>query len=251
MVSRRDLICVGASLAGGLLTPRAASGASTAPHFAAVAFDGFAVFNPAATLAEIETHFPNRGAAVYAAWRTKLFEYTWLRTIMGRYASFPAVAADALFAVAAALGLELNESQGATLVDGLSRMTAWSDMPSALATLRRSGLRLAILSDLTQKMMASNLARSEMADFFDRTLSTDAVQAFKPHPAAYQMGVDAFGLDRQQVLYVALAGWDASGAKAFGYPTFWLNRLQQPPETLGARPDASGGIAELMQYALS
>lgn len=34
--------------------------------------------------------------------------------------------------------------------------------------------------------------------------------------------------------------WDAAGAKSFGYPTFWVNRQNQPAEELGVVPDASG-----------
>jgi 2-haloacid dehalogenase len=48
------------------------------------------------------------------------------------------------------------------------------------------------------------------------------------------------GLRREEILFVAHAGWDAAGAKAFGYPTFWVNRTDLPPEELGARPDGVG-----------
>jgi 2-haloacid dehalogenase len=41
-------------------------------------------------------------------------------------------------------------------------------------------------------------------------------------------------------LFVAFAGWDAAGARSFGYPTFWVNRLGFPPEQLGVLPDATG-----------
>ena len=35
----------------------------------------------------------------------------------------------------------------------------------------------------------------------------------------------------------AFGGWDAAGAKLFGYPTVWVNRLNQPREELGVEPD--------------
>jgi 2-haloacid dehalogenase len=71
---------------------------------------------------------------------------------------------------------------------------------------------------------------------FEHVLSTDQVQTYKPAPRAYQLGVDALGLEREQILFAAFAGWDASGAKRFGYPTFWVNRLDAVPEQLGATP---------------
>ena len=39
-------------------------------------------------------------------------------------------------------------------------------------------------------------------------------------------------------VFAAFGGWDAAGAKSFGYLTVWVNRFNQPAEELGARPDA-------------
>ena len=80
-------------------------------------------------------------------------------------------------------------------------------------------------------------------------LSTDRVKAYKPDPRAYQMGVDAFGLQRDEILFAAFAGWDGAGAKAFGYPVFWVNRQNQPGEELALPPDAAGAtLNDLMSY---
>jgi 2-haloacid dehalogenase len=38
-------------------------------------------------------------------------------------------------------------------------------------------------------------------------------------------------------VFAAFGGWDASGAKSFGYPTVWVNRFGQPVEELGIQPD--------------
>ena len=75
---------------------------------------------------------------------------------------------------------------------------------------------------------------------FDHVLSTDAARTYKPDPRAYGLGAAALKLPREQILFAAFAGWDAAGAKSFGYPTFWVNRLGLPPEQLGVLPDATG-----------
>ena len=75
---------------------------------------------------------------------------------------------------------------------------------------------------------------------FAHVLSTDQIRAYKPEPRAYQMALDALQLQREEILFVAFAGWDAAGAKWFGYPTFWVNRLHLPGEALGVTPDAMG-----------
>jgi len=83
-------------------------------------------------------------------------------------------------------------------------------------------------------------------------LSTDRVKAYKPDPRAYQMGLDAFGLKPDQILFAAFAGWDAAGAKSFGYPTFWVNRQNQPGEELGVTLDAIGGnLNDLVSFVMA
>jgi 2-haloacid dehalogenase len=66
------------------------------------------------------------------------------------------------------------------------------------------------------------------------------VRTFKPDPQAYKMAVSAFGLKKEEIAFAAFAGWDAVGAKWFGYPTFWVNRTHAAVEELGAVPDGVG-----------
>ena len=63
------------------------------------------------------------------------------------------------------------------------------------------------------------------------------------------MAIDAFKLKREEILFAAFAGWDAAGAKWFGYPTFWVNRLNLPGEELGVTPDATGqDLTDLVSF---
>ncbi len=65
------------------------------------------------------------------------------------------------------------------------------------------------------------------------------------------MAADALKLKREDILFAAFAGWDVAGAKWFGYPTFWVNRLDSPMEELGAIPDASGpDMSALVRFVL-
>jgi len=86
---------------------------------------------------------------------------------------------------------------------------------------------------------------------FEQVLSSDRAKTYKPDPRAYQLGVDALQVKREEILFVAFAGWDAAGAKLFGYPTFWVNRQKLPLEQLGATPDGSGDtLTELVQFLM-
>lgn len=206
----------------------------------AIAFDAFAVFDPRPVFAAVNELYPQKGADLSNLWRTRQFEYTWLRTLSGRYCDFWQVTSDALVYAAKALRLDLTPNARDSLMGAYLRLRCWPEAPDSLSALRNSGVRLALLSNMTVKMLDSGIRNSGLGGAFDQILSTDRVKAYKPDPRAYGMARHAFGLKRDRILFVPFAAWDAAGAVSFGYPTFWLNRQRQPNEELGFAASGSG-----------
>jgi 2-haloacid dehalogenase len=98
-------------------------------------------------------------------------------------------------------------------------------------------------------MLDANSSNNHIREFFEPHLTTDRVQAYKPSPKAYQMGVDAFGGRRDEIVFAAFGGWDAAGAKWFGYPTVWVNRANATTEELGVKPDViSPDVSGLLRF---
>jgi 2-haloacid dehalogenase len=204
----------------------------------AIAFDAFPIFDPRSVFARADATYPGDGLS--DEWRTRQFEYTWLRVAARHYVDFWHVTEDALVFAANRLKLKLSPESRATLMNEFLRLSVWPDVIPALESIKRSGVRLALLSNLTPRMLAANIANAGLHGIFEQVLSTDRVRSYKPDPRAYQIGVDALKLKRQEILFVAFAGWDAAGAKLFGYPTFWVNRQKLPREEMGVSPDGSG-----------
>jgi 2-haloacid dehalogenase len=101
-------------------------------------------------------------------------------------------------------------------------------------------------------MLEAGIKNASLTDIFEHVLSTDRVRTYKPDPRAYQLAIDAFKLKREEILFVAFAGWDAAGAKWFGYPTFWVNRLALPEEELGVTADAtSRDLKDLVSFVIA
>jgi 2-haloacid dehalogenase len=206
----------------------------------AVAFDAFTVFDPRPITVLAEALFPGRGSDLANAWRTRQFEYQWLRLLSGRYADFWQTTQDALMFATRLLDLELTTEKRARLMQAYLRLEAWPDVPSSLDALKKAGIRLALLSNMTTKMLWAGIANAGIEGMFEHVLSSDGIRTYKPDPRAYQLAIDAFHLERGAVAFAAFAGWDAAGAKWFGYPTFWVNRLDLPAEELGVAADAVG-----------
>jgi 2-haloacid dehalogenase len=252
-VNRREFLEIASSVAAATGIVTSASAVETPrPEIKAIAFDGFPIFDPRPILALAEDLFPGHGTELSNAWRTRQFEYTWLRTLTQQYRDFLGIIEDSLVFAGKLLNLEMTDEKRKVLVESYLRMKAWPDVVPALSKLKESGIRLAFLNNFTPAMLEANIANAGLDGFFEHKLSTDAVRVYKPHPLAYQMGIDAFGLKREEILFAAFAGWDASGAKLFGYPTFWVNRQKQPREQLDAIPDGEGaGMSDLLGFLSS
>jgi len=246
-MNRRSLLTLTA--AAPLL--QAAADSSGARAIKAIAFDGFAVFDPRPIAARAEAIFPGKGAELTAAWRTRQFEYTWLRTLTGSYIDFWSITEAALVFTARLLKIELSMQARQKLMRGFLELRPWAEAPAALQALRDAGIRLVLLSNFTSAMLHTAVASAGLEALFEPHLSTDRVRAYKPDPRAYRMAVDALKLRRDEIVFAAFGGWDAAGAKTFGFPTFWVNRMSSPIEELGSAPDGTGtNLNDLASFVL-
>ena len=249
-LDRREFVALAAGGAVASVWPSSSRAqVASPPRFKAVAFDAFPVFDPRPIAALAESLFPGKGADLSNAWRTRQFEYQWLRTLGGRYADFWQTTEEALIFAAKLVRLDLSAEKRARLMHAYLELKAWPDVPAALRSLKEAGVRSVFVSNMTAKMLEAGIENAGLEGMFEQVLSTDRVRAFKPDPRAYQLGLDALKLPREEILFAAFAGWDAAGAKWFGYPTFWVDRLDLPGEELGVTADAVGrDLADLVRF---
>ncbi len=206
----------------------------------ALVFDAYGtLFNVHSVVAKCEQFFPGKGQVLSQLWRTKQLEYTWLRSLMGRYVDFNGVTADALKHACAALGLDSSDDTFTQLMRAYSTLETFDDAQPVLKALREEypAVKLAILSNGAPEMLDAVVRHNHMESMLDAVLSVDAVAVFKPDPRVYQLAVDRLHLSAHRIGFVSSNGWDAAGAKAFGFTVFWVNRAHAPVEELGFKPD--------------
>lgn len=205
-------------------------------HLAALVFDAYGtLFDVHSVTAEADRLWPGRGSALSQLWRTKQLEYTWLRSLMGRYEDFEQVTAAALRYACEALALELDAARAERLMNAYRHLAPFPEVPAALA--RLSDRTLAILSNGSPGMLEAVVANAGLGDRIRRVFSVDAVKRYKPDPLVYRLAVERLGLATSAIGFISSNGWDAIGAKAFGFRVFWVNRAGAPVEALGLAPD--------------
>lgn len=212
----------------------------------ALVFDAYGtLYDVHSVIALCERFWPGKGAALSQLWRTKQLEYTWQRSLMRRYAAFSRITEAGLRYACAALGLELSDAQAAALMQQYLNLSLYPDAMPALEALR--GHKLAILSNGSPDMLDPLVAASGLDRVLDAVLSVAEVKIFKPDPRVYQIAVDRLRVPKQAIGFVSSNCWDACGAKAFGFRTYWINRAGAPLDALDVTPDHT--IARLTDLA--
>ena len=217
------------------------------PPLRAIVFDAYGtLFDVHSVVALCEQLWPGNGAALSALWRAKQLEYTWQRSLMRRYQDFARITEASLSYACLALGLPVDEERRRSLMGAYLKLSLFPEVRDALATLKVSKLKLAILSNGSPAMLRPLVAAAGLGSQIRTIISVDARKIYKPAPAVYRLAVERLRAPKTAIGFVSSNCWDACGAKSFGFRTFWINRTGVPVDELGATPDhVIGSLREL------
>ncbi len=117
----------------------------------------------------------------------------------------------------------------------------WPDVSPGMAALHQR-YTLAILSNMSVATQTALRAHANLP--FDRLLSSETVQCYKPNPAVYDMAISSLGLAASEILMVAAHNYDLNAAKQRGLPTAFVGRPTElgPAGSPGNGPDPSFGF---------
>lgn len=156
----------------------------------ACVFDAYGtLFDFAAATRRCNDELGEGAAKLTALWRDKQLQYTWLRATQGRHADFWQVTGDALDFALETLGVG-RPGLRERLMELYLTLDAFPEVPEVLRKLRAAGLRTAILSNGTPKMLEAAVRGASLEGLFDAVLSVDEVGVYKPHSKVYQLAGD-------------------------------------------------------------
>lgn len=143
----------------------------------------------------------------------------------GPYRSYREVLTETARRMAAELGLERQLGSCEFLADSLPRWRPFAEVGAALASLRRAGFRLGILSNVDDDLLAATLERLEVD--FDLLVTAEQVRSYKPAAAHFERAGERIG--RRPWLHVAQSRFhDIVPAQRLGISAAWINRLGEP-----------------------
>jgi 2-haloacid dehalogenase len=211
----------------------------------AVVFDAYGTLYDIQSVAAVtEEAFPGYGEIITQVWRIKQLEYTWLRSLMGRYQDFSVITRDSLAYTLRVLGLQHDPAAFERIMDKYLHLDLYPDANAALAAM--GGRKRAILSNGSPAMLNALVVNSGLNRVLDATISIDSTKIFKPAPEAYSLIESTLAVPPAEVLFVSSNPWDACGAKAFGLNVAWIERVT--PEAMALACVKSDVVAPLTLF---
>lgn len=157
-------------------------------------------------------------------WRTTRLEYTWRRSLMGRYEPFSICTAQALDFAARSLGHRLAPEAMATLQEAYRRLPAFPDAATGLAQMRDAGHRMVAFSNGEAAFVRAVLTHAGILPLLADVVSVDEVKTYKPAPAVYRHLAARMGTAMTDTWLVSSNPFDVIGAKTAGLRAAWVRR---------------------------
>jgi len=149
----------------------------------------------------------------------------------GAYRPYRQVLAATAARVAARLGWPLDEKDAGFLAESLPDWPPFADTNAALSRLSRSGIRLGILSNVDEDLLAGT--RRHLSVPFDVVVTAQQVRSYKPGHAHFETARAALGTSARWLHAAQSYFHDIVPAKALGIPVAWINRKGQSPGSAG------------------
>jgi len=168
-------------------------------------------------------------------WRTTQLEYTWLRSLMKRHKDFWQITEDSLDK--SMNFYNIDNSMRSELLNLYKVLSPFTEVSDALKKLKKSNYKLAILSNGTPDLLNELVISNQLKDIFDDIFSVEEVGIFKPDSKVYDLPINKYNIEKNEVLFLSANTWDVSGAGNYGYNTVWVNRNNNIFDKLDFEPN--------------
>ena len=168
-------------------------------------------------------------------WRTTQLEYTWLRSLMKRHKDFWQITEDSLDKSMKVFSID--PSMRNELLNLYKVLSPFKEVPEVLRTLAEKKFKLAILSNGTPSLLNELVKSNSLNNIFDDLFSVEQVGVYKPDSKVYDIPINKYLIQRDEVVFLSANTWDVSGAGNYGYKAIWINRNNNIFDNLDYKPN--------------
>ncbi len=176
----------------------------------------------------------------FRTWFGMLLHYSLVENCTGTYHDFAAIANATLGMAAKALQKEIAEEDIKETLAMMKQLAAYPDVKIGLQLLQDAGYHLATLTNSPTQTHAQQLVHAGLTSYFEKTMSVDAVQKYKPAADTYRYAAQTLGVNTSNIIMVAAHGWDIAGAMQAGLQAAFIGREGQTQYPLAPTPAYTG-----------
>ncbi len=156
----------------------------------------------------------------FQAWERAQWEL-----IHGPYQRYRDIAREAFVEVAAVHGLPLGVNEGRTFADSIAAWKPFPDTVAALENLQQHGLRLGIISNIDDDILAATVKL--LGVDFDLKMTAQQARAYKPSTLPFQRALEKLALPPPQVAHAGFGfEYDMAPAAELGLRTVLVKRAR-------------------------
>ena len=168
-------------------------------------------------------------------WRTTQLEYTWLRSLMNRHKDFWQITEDSLEKSIKAFNID--PSMRNELLNLYKVLSPFKEVPEVLKILKEKKFKLAILSNGTPALLNELVKSNKLDNIFDDLFSIEQVGIYKPDSKVYDMPIQKYHVEKNEIAFLSANTWDVSGGGNYGYNAIWVNRNKNIFDNLDYKPN--------------
>ena len=155
-------------------------------------------------------------------WRTIQLEYTWLRTLMNKHEDFWKITEDSLDK--SMQTFKIDQSMKSELLNLYKVLSTFTEVKGVLNELKKKNYKLAILSNGTPSLLKELVKSNNLDNIFNDIFSIEEVKVYKPHPRVYNIPIEKYQIQKNEVAYLSANTWDVSAGGNYGFNPVWVNR---------------------------
>jgi 2-haloacid dehalogenase len=122
------------------------------------------------------------------------------------------------------------------LLDLYKILSPFKEVPEVLKSLKEKDLKLAILSNGTPTLLNQLVKSNNLDNLFDDLFSIEEVGIYKPDSKVYDLPVQKYNIQKNEVTFLSANTWDVSGGGNYGYNSIWVNRNNNIFDNLDYQP---------------
>jgi len=179
-------------------------------------------------------------------WRTTQLEYTWLRSLMKRHKDFWQITEDSLDKSMKVFNID--NSMKNELLNLYKVLSTFPEVNEVLKKLKEKKYKIAILSNGTPSLINELVKSNNLDNMFDDIFSIEQVKVYKPDNKVYNIPIQKYKIQNDEVVFLSANTWDISGGGNFGYNAVWVNRNSNVFDNLDYEPkNEIGNLKELLE----